>query len=156
MNKCLLVSCNPTDHIINPDPKLFIDSMREGRGESIFDSCELTSNQLDNFKTCLSLSCRVNISNFDVFLFSWFYTLQYCNALQFLKNNNIEISRCVCETLQYAPGGNKFQRAIFSFKVKVKVTRSLTLVSIERASLVEYACQVWSLYLLWFKSYREG
>ena len=85
MNKCLLVSCNPTDHIINPDSKLFIDSMREGRGKSIFDSGELTSNQIDNFKTCLSLSCRVNISNFDVFLFSRFYTLQYCNALQFKK-----------------------------------------------------------------------
>ena len=52
----------------------------------------------------------------------------------------------------YAPGGNKVQKTIFSFKVKVfnlkvrvKVTRSLTLVSIERASLVEYACQIWSL-----------
>ena len=62
----------------------------------------------------------------------------------------------VCETLQYAPGGNKVEKAIFSFKVKVKVTRSLTLVSIERASLVEYACQIWSLYLLRFKSYSEG
>ena len=29
----------------------------------------------------------------------------------------------------YAPGGNKVQKAIFSFKVKVNVTRSLTLVS---------------------------
>ena len=67
-----------------------------------------------------------------------------------------EKSRCVCETLQYAPGGNKAQKAIFSFKVKVKVTRSLTLVSLERVSLVEYACQIWSLYLLWFKSYSEG
>ena len=62
----------------------------------------------------------------------------------------------VCETLQYAPGGNKVEKAIFSFKVKVKVTRSLTLVSIERASLVQYACQIWSLYLLRFKSYSEG
>ena len=26
-----------------------------------------------------------------------------------------------CETLQYAPGGNKVKKAIFSFKVKVKV-----------------------------------
>ena len=42
----------------------------------------------------------------------------------------------------YAPGGNKVQKAIFSFKVKVKVTRSLTLVSFERVSLVEYACQI--------------
>ena len=41
----------------------------------------------------------------------------------------------------YAPGDNKVEKAIFSFKVKVKVTRSLTLVSFERASLVEYACQ---------------
>ena len=48
----------------------------------------------------------------------------------------------VCETLQYAPGGNKVEKAIFSFNVKVKFTRSLTLVSIERASLVEYACQI--------------
>ena len=40
----------------------------------------------------------------------------------------------------YAPGGNKVQKAIFSFKVKVKVTRSLTFVSFERASLVEYDC----------------
>ena len=31
-------------------------------------------------------------------------------------------SRGVCETLQYAPGGNKVEKAIFSFKVKVKVT----------------------------------
>ena len=49
-----------------------------------------------------------------------------------------EKSRCVIETLQYAPGGNKVQKAIFSFKV----TRSLTLVSFERASFVEYACQI--------------
>ena len=58
-----------------------------------------------------------------------------------------------CETLQYAPGGNKVEKAIYSFKVKVKVTRSLTLVSFERAPLVEYA---WSLYLLRFKCYNEG
>ena len=50
----------------------------------------------------------------------------------------------------------KSKKAIFSTKVKVKVTRSLTLVSFERASLVEYACQIWSLYLLRFKSYSEG
>ena len=55
------------------------------------------------------------------------------------------------------PGGNKVQKAILSFKVKVKVkiTRSLSVVSFERASLVEYACQIWSLYLLRFKSYSE-
>ena len=44
-------------------------------------------------------------------------------------------SRCVCETLQYAPGDNKVEKAIFSFKVKVKITRSLTLVSFERVSV---------------------
>ena len=33
-------------------------------------------------------------------------------------------------------------KAIFRIKVKVKVTRSFTLVSFERASLVEYACQI--------------
>ena len=54
------------------------------------------------------------------------------------------------------PGGNKVQKAIFSFKVKVKVKRSLTLVLFERVSLVEYACQIWSLYLLRFKSNSEG
>ena len=56
----------------------------------------------------------------------------------------------------YAPGSNKVQKTIFSFKVKVKVRRSLTLLSFKRASLVEYACQIWSLYLLRFKSYSEG
>ena len=40
------------------------------------------------------------------------------------------------------PAATKSKKAIFSFEVKVKVTRSLTLVSFERASLVEYACQI--------------
>ena len=35
----------------------------------------------------------------------------------------------------------KSEKAIFSVKVKVKVTKSLNLVSIERASLVEYECK---------------
>ena len=34
-----------------------------------------------------------------------------------------------------------------------EITRSLTLVSFERVLWVEDACQTWSLYLLWFKSY---
>ena len=34
------------------------------------------------------------------------------------------------------PAATKFEKAIFSYKVKVKVTRSLTLVSFERASLL--------------------
>ena len=45
---------------------------------------------------------------------------------------NWKKSRCVVK--HYAPGGNKVQKAIYSFKVKVKVTRSLTLVSFERVS----------------------
>ena len=45
---------------------------------------------------------------------------------------------------------------IFSIKVTVKVTRSLTLVSLEKVSLVEYACQIWSLYLLGLKNYGQG
>ena len=40
------------------------------------------------------------------------------------------------------PAATKSKKAIFSFKVKVKVTRSLTLVSFERASLVKYACKI--------------
>ena len=62
----------------------------------------------------------------------------------------------VCLWNTDAPGGNKVQKAIFSFKVKVKVTTSLTLMSFERGSLVEYAYQIWSLYLLRFKNYGEG
>ena len=45
---------------------------------------------------------------------------------------------------------------IFSIKVTVKVTRSFTLVSFERVSFVEYAYQIWSLYVLGFKSYGQG
>ena len=62
----------------------------------------------------------------------------------------------ICEALRYAPSGNKVQKAIFSFKVKIKVTRSLTLVSFQRVSLVEYACQIWSLYLLRPLRWRRG
>ena len=54
----------------------------------------------------------------------------------------IEISRCVCETLTMPPAATKSKKAIFRAKVKVKATRSLTLVSLERASLVKYACQI--------------
>ena len=68
------------------------------------------------------------------------------------KSQQIKKSRGVCETLQYASSGNKVEKAIFSFKVK----RSLTLVLFERASLVEYACLIWSLNVLRFKSYSEG
>ena len=42
----------------------------------------------------------------------------------------------------YAPVETKSKKSILSLKVKVKVPRSLTLVSLERASLVEYAYQI--------------
>ena len=43
------------------------------------------------------------------------------------------------KTLTIPPAATKSEKAIFRAKVKVKVTTSLTLVSFERASLVEYA-----------------
>ena len=65
----------------------------------------------------------------------------------------VKIKVCLWNTMP--PCSNKVQKAHFSFKIKVKVTRLLTLVSFERASLVEYACQIWSVYLLLFKSYSK-
>ena len=62
---------------------------------------------------------------------------------------------CVCETWML-PVATKSKLAIFSKKVLVKVTRSMTSVSYERVLLVEYACQIWSLYLLRFESYGKG
>ena len=50
------------------------------------------------------------------------------------------------------PVATKSEKVIFSLKVK---SRSLTLVSFERASLVECACHIWSLYFLRFKSYKQ-
>ena len=44
--------------------------------------------------------------------------------------------------VKYYASRNKVQRSYFSIKVKVKVTKSLTLMSFERESLVEYACQI--------------
>ena len=62
-----------------------------------------------------------------------------------LSQQKLKIKVCLWNT-DYAPGG-KSKKAIVSAKVKVKVKRSLTLVSFKRASLVEYVCQIWSLYL---------
>ena len=45
----------------------------------------------------------------------------------------------VCET-QMPQEPTKSKMVIFNMKVTVKVKRSLTLVSFERVSLVEYAC----------------
>ena len=58
------------------------------------------------------------------------------------ENFDYKISRCVCETRTMPPAATKSKKAIFRAKVKVKVTRSLTLVSFERVSLVKYACQI--------------
>ena len=67
-----------------------------------------------------------------------------------------KIKGCLWNTTICPQRQQNRKKAIFSFKVKVKVTRSLTLVSFERASLVEYAIQIKCLYLLRFKSYSEG
>ena len=45
------------------------------------------------------------------------------------------------------PVATKSRKAIFSTKVKVRVTRSLTSMSFERALLVEYACQIYKVYI---------
>ena len=50
----------------------------------------------------------------------------------------VEIKVCLWNTLPLS--ATKSKKAIFNFHVKVKVTRSLTLVSFDRVSLVEYAC----------------
>ena len=59
-----------------------------------------------------------------------------------LKYQGVFVKHWLCPRRQQSP-----KKAILIAKVKVKVTRSLTLVSFERASLLEYACQIWSLYL---------
>ena len=43
----------------------------------------------------------------------------------------------------------RIKLVILSIKVTVKVTRSLTLVSFERVWLFQYACKVWSFYVIW-------
>ena len=48
-----------------------------------------------------------------------------------------------------------FKIAFLEHTVTAKVTGSLILVSLERVSLVEYAFQIWSIYLFWFKSYDQ-
>ena len=42
------------------------------------------------------------------------------------------------------------------FWIKVKVTRLLTLVSIEKVLRVENACHIWLIYPFLFKSYSQG
>ena len=54
------------------------------------------------------------------------------------------------------PVATKTKLASFNIKVTVKVIRSLAMVSFERVSLVEFACQIRSVYLLHFKLYANG
>ena len=76
--------------------------------------------------------------------------------VQHLNVNFFKINKTGAFVKHERPRRQKSQKlAIFSMKVMVKVTRSLILVSFERVSLVEYAWQIWSLYLLWFKSYGQ-
>ena len=63
---------------------------------------------------------------------------QHGNMMCHLKNF-FKKRVCLCET-RMPPAATKSKLAIFSIKVTVKVTRSLTLVSFERVSLVEYDC----------------
>ena len=55
-----------------------------------------------------------------------------------------KIKECLWNTT-VCPWQQQSRKSYFSFKVKVKDTKSLTLVSLERASLVEHACQIWLL-----------
>ena len=65
-----------------------------------------------------------------------------------------KIKGCLWNTT-VCPRRQQSRKSYFSVKVKVKVIRSLTLVSFEKASLVEYACQIWSFCLLRFQSYSD-
>ena len=69
-----------------------------------------------------------------------------------MESTNATKTRYICKIYYIPSMVTKTEKDIFSVKVKVKVTRSLTLMSFGRASLVEYACQTWSIYLLRFKS----
>ena len=55
-----------------------------------------------------------------------------------------------------SPGGSKDQIGYLSIKVTTKVSRSLTLVSFDKVSVVENAWKIWSLYLWRFKRYGHG
>ena len=70
---CLFPVTRPTLFETPPPPppptqNFLLTQGEKKRGKHIFDSCELISNQIDNFKTCLSLSCRVNTSKFNVLM----------------------------------------------------------------------------------------
>ena len=64
--------------------------------------------------------------------------------MPYVWHSKKKIKVCLWNT-DYAPPAAKKSKKSY-FRAKVKVKRSLTLVSFERTSLVEYACQIWSLY----------
>ena len=108
--------------------------------------------QKPNQVECLivfKFECRKQTQDLCVsLLFAQYSYVPMCSTKQYIyKNQGVFVKH-------YAPRG-KSEKAIFSIKVKVKVTGSLTFVSLERASLVKYACKIWSLYLLRFKSYSK-
>ena len=80
-----------------------------------------------------------NIYHFEIFMLIWLKDkmIIFCN-----------IKKYVSETRMH-PVAIKTKLVIFSIKIMVKV---IDPVPIERVSLVEYSCQIWSLYLLCFKS----
>ena len=57
--KIMFVSCNPTDPVWNPPTQNFLLTQGEKkRGKRVFDSCELISNQIDNFKTSVKSKAK--------------------------------------------------------------------------------------------------
>ena len=61
---------------------------------------------------------------------------------------------CLWNTI--TPAESKSKSSYFKHEGHVKVTRSLTLVSFERTSLVEHASKLSSLHLLRFKTYSKS
>ena len=74
------------------------------------------------------------------------------STLQVLWKIVKKIKVCLWNTM---PRQQQSQKLFLASKSKSRSRGNWPLVSFERISLVEYACQIWSLYLLWFKSYSE-
>ena len=74
----------------------------------------------------------------------WMLQFIYWN----LCNNFAEVDKMYTSQWNIMPkAATKTIHVIFSLKAKVKVTRSLTLLSFEKVSLVEYKCQMYRLYI---------
>ena len=86
-------------------------------------------------------------------------SLKFCESFRFFLAvfmEKIKISRCVCETLTMPPAATKSKKLFLASRSKSRSQGHWPWCHLERASLAEYACQIWSLYLLRFKSYSEG